>query len=204
MSRFAFSGLTVYTVASTLLTVSCVLDPKSCFGSCPTFYVEGGESERLVAEGFSSSVARVFEASDLDALPRRVGNGTGFSLLMRNEAPETHAVRSLHLLAAPTHSNRSVYAVSSGGFREGSAVQEPVGCRVVGSTPEIDCSAPVRSLDDVEFFSLADSVDLATREWIEVEMPFVPTGKEVGILIRGRASLLSTFLFYQTLAYVGE
>jgi hypothetical protein len=204
VSRFAFSGLTVYTVASTLVTVACVTDPKACFGSCPTFYLEDGPSEELVAEGFSSSVARVFEASDVDALPQRAGGGEDYAILMRNEAPETHAVRSLHLLAAAASPGRVVYATSLGRFREGSVVGEPTLCAVLDSARPSDCTRAVRDSDEIEYFSSADSLDLAAREWIEVELPPVPEGLEPGLLIRGRASLLSTYLFYQTLAYVGE
>jgi hypothetical protein len=62
----------------------------------------------------------------------------------------------------------------------------------------------VSQVDDSEFFRPAHSEDLATRHWLELELPPVPKGQEAGVLIRGRASLLSTFLFYQTIAYVGD
>ncbi|MFH1765923.1 MAG: hypothetical protein ABIF09_17180 [Gemmatimonadota bacterium] len=204
VGELAFAGLTTWTVISTYLTVVCVADPKECFGSCPTFYLEEGASERLVAEGFSSSVARVFEDNDVDALPDPHGGEGDYAVLMRNEAPETHAIRSLHLLAAPRSTGRSIYATTQGGFREGSPAREPTSCRLVGSGPEADCTTAVRSPDGLEFFSPADSLDLATREWMDLELPSVPDGRDVGILIRGRASLLSTFLFYQTIAYVGD
>jgi hypothetical protein len=75
---------------------------------------------------------------------------------------------------------------------------------LVGSSEEVDCTSAVRSPDGVEFFTTADSLDLATREWVELELPAGPSDRDMGLLIRGRASLLSTFLFYQTIAYVGE
>ena len=53
VSAFAYAGLMTWTVISTAVTVACVADPKGCFGSCPTFYLETGTSEELVAEGFS-------------------------------------------------------------------------------------------------------------------------------------------------------
>ncbi len=204
VSRFAMGGLTVWTALSTITTIACVADPKACFGSCPTFYLEEGSSERLVAEGFSSSVARVFEDHDVDALPDPSPAGGDYAVLMRNEAPETHAIRSLHLLAIPRPPGHSIYATPEGTFRLGSPVVEPESCKVVGSSPEVDCSREILQSDGREFFSAADSVDLATREWLELELPPVPEGQDGGILIRGRASLLSTFLFYQTIAYVGE
>ena len=53
------------------ITGYCTVNPKGCFGSCPTFYVEGAdgrEPDRPQAEGFSEAIARVLEARDLDAL----------------------------------------------------------------------------------------------------------------------------------------
>ena len=41
---FAVQGLAVMTTVAAALTVACTADPKSCFGSCPTFYVEGRDS----------------------------------------------------------------------------------------------------------------------------------------------------------------
>ena len=204
VDRFAFSGLTVYTGLTVLVTAACVSDPKSCFGSCPTFYVDEGESDRLVAEGFSSSVARVFEDHDLDALPIPDSGGESYSLLMRNEAPETHAVRWLHLLAVPRPRDGFVYATPDGHFLEGSKAYEPSACLGgprPGTTPCLDL---LRHSDGREYFRPSDSLDLAAREVVELEFPDSGSAQRLGLLIRGRASLLSTFLFYQTLAYVGE
>ncbi len=56
---------------SLAVTAYCIANPKACFGSCPTFYLEdegGREPERPQAEGFSESIARVLEARDIDAL----------------------------------------------------------------------------------------------------------------------------------------
>jgi hypothetical protein len=204
VDRFAFSGLTVYTGLTVLVTAACVSDPKSCFGSCPTFYVNEEESDRLVAEGFSSSVARMLEDHDLDALPTPVSGGEDYSLLMRNEAPETHAVRWLHLLAVPRPRDGFVYATPEGRFLEGSEVYEPSTCRGESLPGTIPCLDLLRHSDGREYYRPSDSLDLATREVVELEFPDPRSAEGLGLLIRGRASLLSTFLFYQSLAYVGE
>ncbi len=60
-------GLSTWSAVTGGLTLICAADPKSCFGSCPTFYVDG-ETAVPAAEGFSSSFARALEAVDLDAL----------------------------------------------------------------------------------------------------------------------------------------
>ena len=51
------SGLIILTGISAVLTIMCITNPKACFGSCPTFYTYDGDSMRLEAEGFSSSVS---------------------------------------------------------------------------------------------------------------------------------------------------
>ena len=56
--------LTVMTVGTVAAGVYCAVNPKACFGSCPTFYLPGEEG-RILAEGFSASVAPSLEDSDL-------------------------------------------------------------------------------------------------------------------------------------------
>ncbi len=55
-------------VPSTFLSVFCLANPKACFGSCPTFYAWNGKDMKLMAEGFSSSILRSYEKSDIDML----------------------------------------------------------------------------------------------------------------------------------------
>jgi hypothetical protein len=57
-------------------------------------------------------------------------------------------------------------------------------------------------MDTRERISVTDSVDLSAKEMIELRFDNVPTG-EVGLVLGSRQSLLSTYLFYQTLAYMG-
>jgi hypothetical protein len=128
-----------------------VADPKGCFGSCPTFYLEGGGSDRPRAEGFSAAIARVLEERDVDALGAARRGGERVALTMRNEALETHAVRRVRLLAAPPAAGR----------------------------------------------------DLAARETVELSFPRSSAGPS-GIVVSARHTMMSTFLFYQSLAYVGR
>lgn len=199
------AGLTLmasYTVLTAALTVSCLADPKSCFGSCPTFYVEdeSGE-ERLVAEGFSSSVARALEATDLDD-PRWTAGGDPVSLRVRNEALETHAIRDLRLRAVPERPGERVFATPDGRFVPTVNLSEPLRC----TAAEGDCLSLVRALDGRERFGVTDSTDLAARERVELEFPRPePTegGFGLGLVIGARHTFVSTFLFYQMLAYLG-
>jgi hypothetical protein len=161
------------------------------------------ERERLVAEGFSSSVARALEATDLDDVRVLAPSGP-FSLRMRNEALETHAVRSLRLHAVPERRGERVLATPTGEFRLARQVLAPLRC----SGPEGDCLAAVRALDGVERRSLTDPDNLARREYLELEFP-APAVEEgaaprYGLALAARHSFVSTFLFYQMLAYLGR
>src|SRR5690606_20511973 len=62
------AAMVVIGLATTTLSLYCVINPKACFGSCPTFYVQGDTVSRLVAEGFSSSISRSLEDVDIDLI----------------------------------------------------------------------------------------------------------------------------------------
>src|SRR5678809_654746 len=79
--------------------LACALDPK-CFGSCPTFYRDSAGTPVLEAEGFSYSIAPLFEARDVDRLRARPGSDGKLALEVRNEAFETHFLNHLELLEA--------------------------------------------------------------------------------------------------------
>lgn len=190
-------GVGVLTTAWSLVSAACVANPKSCFGSCPTFYLDG-DPDLPRAEGFSGSVLRALEATDVDALPTAVVRGPLFSLTMRNEALETHWVRSLRLRVAPRPPGGRVMASGDGRFFTAFDPRPPLQCR----GPEGDCLAAVSEADHVERRSEADSADLAARETIDVT--FAPVQGRVGLAVTARQGLVTTFVFYQTLAHLGR
>jgi hypothetical protein len=151
-----------------------------------------------VAEGFSESFARVLEARDVDALPRTEGTGRRFTLTMRNEALETHAVRRVRLLVAPRPAGGRILAGTDARFYPAVALTVPSRCHAA----EGDCLAAVATAGGLERASLADSHDLAERETVEVE--FAPIEGRVGVVLAARQTLLSTYLFYQSMAYFGS
>ena len=63
--------------------------------------------------------------------------------------------------------------------------------------------AALAQLDGRERFSLADSTDLGTRETIDLEFP-VTSAESLGVVIAARQTLMTTFLIYQSLAYMGS
>ena len=193
------SAMLVITGASLALTAYCAANPKSCFGSCPTFYIFNGNRSTLQAEGFSASIAPVLEASDIDALYHARPTDSRFEVQMKNEALETHVVRYVDLLAVKRPSGGRVFLTADGTFWKTETIVAPT----VASAPEGDCLFPLQSIDGQERFSEADASNLATREIIEIEFDNVPHGSD-GLIIAARQSLMSTFLFYQGLAYMGR
>ncbi len=194
----AVTSIAVISGISVMLTIYCLANPKACFGSCPTFYAWDGKEIRLQAEGFSSSVTRALESKDVDALYRAVPSDRDFEIRMKNEALETHVIRYADLLVAPRREGRRVFFTTTGEFWRVRELSEAVGCIAV----EGDCLEKIKSFDGRERTSKTDHKNLATRETIDLEFGEMPQGN-LGLVIGARQSLLSTYLFYQTLAYMG-
>ena len=91
-----------------------------------------------------------------------------------------------------------VLAGGDGRYYPATDFASPERCRA----PEGDCLAAVTGHDAGERVSLADAGDLATRE--DVELLFPPARGRVGLVVAARQTLLTTFLFYQTMAYLGH
>ena len=191
--------LATLSVITGIFTVVCITNPKACFGSCPTFYAHNGEEFIVQSEGFSSSVSPSLEEKDIDALYRIKPESKNFQIQLRNEAYETHVIRSANVLALKKPIDGRILATPEGDFVEAKNFTEP--SEVV--SPEGDCSEKLCSFDGIERFSAADSSDLTSKEIIEITFNQVPRGNK-GLVIAARQTLLTTFLFYQTLAYMGN
>lgn len=192
------TALAVITGISAAVTMACAINPKACFGSCPTFYVGDGPRERIQAEGFSGSVAPSLEAHDVDALYRVRPRGRDLTVTMRNEALETHVVRYVDLLVAPRRRDERVIADAAGSFWRVRRLAGAIGCTAADG----DCRAALAAFDGAERFRPTDEDDLARRETIELR--FVPRAGRQGLVIAARQSLLSTYVFYQGLSYMGR
>ncbi len=194
------TALTVMAGITAAIAGLCATSPKTCFGSCPTFYAPDSTGKSLlVAEGFSSSIAPALEATDVDMLPRARALTRDFTVRMTNEAFETHVIRWADLLIAPRPQGGRVFVTPDGQFHAASDFAAPVNCMAA----EGDCRSAVGQLDGRERSSLADSTDLGAREIIDLE--FSPSmSYNVGLVITARQTLLTTFLIYQSLAYMGH
>jgi hypothetical protein len=177
--------------------IACAASPKSCFGSCPTFYADIDGRPRLLAEGFSASVAPSLEATDVDALGDLHARGEPIVLTMVNEALETHSVRSIRLLAVRQPAGGRVFRAGEH-YYQAPVVHEATRC----VSPEGDCLGAIRAPDDVEYRSPASADDLAAKEEVLVEFP-QSAGKRLGVVVQARNTLLNTFVFYQALAFMG-
>ena len=183
---------TLAMIPAAAITIYCAINPKACFGSCPTFYAWDGTKMRLMTEGFSSSIARAFEESDIDMLHSTVINGREYRIQLTNEALETHAIKFADLLVFPRKDKERIYATPSGVFYSSHTVIQPSSC----IAPEGDCTEKMAAMDQSERFSTADPNDLTSKETIEITFRNVPDG-ETGLIIGSRQTLLTTFLFYQ-------
>jgi len=181
------------------LSIVCLSNPKSCFGSCPTFYAPGADGETLQAEGFSSAISPALETHDVDALWQTHVTGGHLTLRMTNEAYETHVIKAADVLAVPRPAGTRV--VSTGEVLWlASRLAAPVAC----SADEGDCTAALAAVDGRERTSLADDHDLAARETIDLAFsPDEAPGRRVGVVVAARQSLVTTFLLYQGLSYLG-
>ena len=195
----SIAALSVLTGASLALTGYCALNPKACFGSCPTFYAPAGTDTLLQAEGFSSSIAPSLERTDVDALYRAEATGDSLDLRMTNEALETHVVRAARLLAVPRPDGGRTLRGPDGTFWQVRNLRPPTAC----AAPEGGCRSEVARFDGRERYSRADSTDLATEETLTLTFDAAPN-RRVGLVVGARQTLLTTYLLYQTLAYMGE
>lgn len=194
-----FAVLGILTGVSTFVTGYCLVNPKACFGSCPTFYVVN-DSERpaLVAEGFSGAVNRTLERRDVDALHGVHIPSDSLTLSMTNEALETHLVKRVNVVAVPKPPESDGVFRAAQGYYPAYELTPPTEC--VSETG--DCLTAVRELDGREYFSRTDPADLGAHEIIELSFRNLPPN--TGIVIAARNSFVTTFLYYQALAYMGS
>jgi len=182
--------------AGAAVAIACAADPK-CFGSCPTFYADSAGTPVLEAEGFSYSIAPLFEARDVDRL-RFPADSTGVVRLeVRNEAFETHYINLLELLevrhaadelAVPDQLNRP-FVLSQVGQplaavdRSGHDVRHRLGAAdgdAYRTPPTVLSHARAGDLDD----------------WIDLAVAAPPSADSLAVVLRLRNSLLNTILFY--------
>jgi hypothetical protein len=200
----AIIPLALVTGASIAVSVLCLTNPKACFGSCPTFYVPSAKAAggwALQAEGFSASVARTFEADDVDDLPDALPRDGAVTVAMRNEALETHMVRRVSLLVVRGPQGARVLRRASDGYLAVGRAVPPEAC----DGPAIDAAAcaSLAARDGAEVVLESDGKDLASSTSITLRYP-APGRRDVALVLTARNSLMSTYVLYQMMAFLGR
>lgn len=190
--------MAIITGLSLATTFFCISNPKACFGSCPTFYVYDGEKYVLEAEGFTESILPSFEKRDIDALFHAKALGKKINLYLTNEALETHILRYINLLLVPLKTkDMRVFKTVDDRFFEVRSRTSPHFCSTKG------CLEKVRSMDRTEWFDSVDQENLLKKD--EIILKFKNENfKKHGLILSYRQTLLTTYLFYQHLAYMGN
>lgn len=197
-ARIAAIG--ILTAVNVGIGIFCILNPKACFGSCPTFYLNPDQNFHLAdAEGFSNAISPALEYGDVDALPA-IESDSLVSITMKNEAQETHCIREISLWCVKKRPGEFVFHNGKEDFFR---------CR---NTFPISNSSSLngaqKSLyqpsDGNEWFSLADSKNLATKEEMVLEFDHVPTTTSLGLIVHFRQTLMTTYFIYSALGYMGD
>ncbi len=140
---------------------------------------------------------RFFSASDIDALYNAVPSGRSLALLMKNEALECHVVKDARLLVVPRPPDGRVFKTSDGHFwQTGPMISADSVLTTSGRGDQL-----VGCLDGKEYFSCADSLDITTRETLDLYFRSENL-RRPALMIAHRQTLMTTFLLYQTLAYM--
>ncbi len=197
----AISSLAFITTANLALSTFCLVNPKACFGSCPTFYINENDNFHFAnAEGFSNAIAPSLEYSDVDALNNDYKQLKSFSLTMKNEALETHCINDVKLLAYPRNKNERVYQsrknefyLCDGTYLLSNAISN-----------NSDETTLLQKQDRVERFTKVDDKKLSAKETIYLDFKEIPTDNELGLIINFRQTLMTTYFIYSAMAYMGD
>jgi hypothetical protein len=192
----------LYAAGTVLGAAATVALLKAIFGSCPTIYSDSGGVPRLEAESFSYSIAPMLEKRDVDALSAQADADGMLTLEVRNEAMETHYIDQLQLLEVRRRADERVLPAPGG---------PPVAVRTLLVPSRIvdragrDLRRVLAHADEIAFSTDSGTLERAAavgspaslrEDWIDVTLPR-PAGRDtVALLLRMRASLLTTVLFY--------
>lgn len=195
------TALSILAGLDLVVGIICLTNPKACFGSCPTFYLNDNDNFHYAdAEGFSNAIAPSMEYSDIDALNYIPISGDLFSITMKNEALETHCVKDVKLLAYPRKNGERVYQSPTNDFflcENTYTLAQAIG-------DEGDATSLLRNEDRQERFSFSNENDLSSKEEIILTFNNVKYNKELGLILNFRQTLMTTYFIYSALGYMGD
>lgn len=199
--RGRIATLSILLGVELLLGIICVSNPKACFGSCPTFYMNEEDNFHYAdSEGFSSAISPSMEYADIDAINYKPKFDSVFSITMKNEALETHCVNEVKILAYPKGKDEHIYQSPKNDFylcENNYLVSKAYG-------NEGDISELVKCEDRQERFSLTDENNLKSKEEIYLLFDGIKNYNDLGLVINFRQTLLPTYLFYSAMGYMGD
>lgn len=195
------STLSILTAANVGLFVFCQSNPKMCYGSCPTFYLdEFADFHYADAEGFTNAISPSMKYRDIDALNNPKVLNSNFSITMKNEALETHCLDAIKLLAYPRLEGERIYHSSNNEFYLCNKTY-PVSLAI---GEEGNITSLLKYDDYNERFSLSDENNMLSEEIIYLDFDSVEAAKDLGLSIHFRQTLMTTYLFYSALGYMGD
>jgi hypothetical protein len=184
-----------------IVGIICLSNPKACFGSCPTFYINENDNFHYAdAEGFSSAITPSMEYSDIDALNNAELCKDNFSITMKNEALETHCVKDVKLLAYPRKQGERIYQSPENDFYLCNNIYPPT----IAAAPEGDITYLVKDQDHRERFSLSDRNNLSSKENIYLTFDDVKDAQNPGLIVNFRQTLMTTYFIYSAIGYMGD
>lgn len=193
-------GTTTLATTGTVLvaTAGTILILKALFGSCPTFYSDSSGTQVLEAEGFSYSIAPLFEQRDVDRLRTGVSPDGTVGLEVRNEALETHYLNHIELMETRHRMGETVvpdqmgFPLVLGPLSSPAIARDRAGRDVARVLAKADGEI---FATDAKTLAAADSTDL--HDYIDITIPRPVNGDSIGIVFRLRNSLLNTVLLYE-------
>ena len=195
------TALSILAGVDAIVGIICLTNPKACFGSCPTFYInEKNNFHYSDAEGFSNAISPSMEYFDIDALNNKTLTSNSFSITMKNEALETHCVNDVKLLAYPRKNGERIYQSSYDDFylcKNNYSVSQAKGA-------EGNITSLLKNYDHVERFSLSDPTNLSSKEEIFLDFDNVDNTNALGLIVNFRQTLMTTYLFYSSIGYMGN
>ncbi|HQW13082.1 MAG TPA: hypothetical protein PLP06_13115 [Saprospiraceae bacterium] len=195
------AALTILLAVNSVVGVYCIVVPKACFGSCPTFYInEKDDFHYADAEGFSNAIAPSMEYSDIDALNNKTLSDNSFSITMKNEALETHCLNEVKLLAYPRKKGERIYQSPDNNFylcENNYSISSATGT-------EGDLTSLLKYEDRQERFSPADGHNLSSKEEIYLDFEDVRNQNDLGLIVNFRQTLMTTYFIYSAMGYMGD